>query len=80
MKKTRRRAPPRDPGLPDRLRKAGIRHYDELIHDQKKEWLVRNFRAGGRNPPYPINVARFMRNLVYQMKERIERGEKAPLN
>jgi hypothetical protein len=57
----------------DRLKKAGIRHFDELIHKQKKEWLVKNFgEEGGK---YPVNVARLMRNLVWQTKERIAGGE-----
>ena len=63
--------------LGERLRKAGIRHYDELIHDQKKDWLVKNFKAEGAAPEYPVNVARLMRNLVWQMKERVAAGEKA---
>ncbi len=65
--------------LGERLRKAGIRHYDELIHDQKKDWLVKNFPAGGAAPEYPVNVARLIRNLVWQMKERVSSGEK-PFN
>jgi hypothetical protein len=62
--------------LGDRLRKAGIHHYDELIHDQDKDWLIKNFKAEGAAPKYPVNVARLMRNLVWQMKERIAAGEK----
>lgn len=31
----------------DRLKKAGIRHFDELIHDQTKAWLVKNFGEAG---------------------------------
>jgi len=65
--------------LGDRLRKAGIRHYDELIHDQDKAWLVKNFKAEGAAPTYPVNVARLIRNLVWQMKERVSSGEK-PFN
>jgi len=44
----------------DHLRKAGIRHYDLLIHDQPKEWLIKNFSQGADE--YPVNVARLMRN------------------
>jgi len=62
--------------LGERLRKAGIHHYDELIHDQDKDWLIKNFKAEGAAPAYPVNVARLMRNLVWQMKERIAAGEK----
>lgn len=36
-----------DSSLDERLRKAGIRHYDVLIHDQPKEWLIKNFNQGG---------------------------------
>ncbi len=32
--------------LSDRLDRAGIRHFDELIHDQSKEWLIENFKEG----------------------------------
>ena len=61
--------------LGERLRKAGIRHYDVLIHDQDKDWLVKNFKPDGASL-YPVNVSRLMRNLVWQMKERIAAGEK----
>ncbi len=63
--------------LQDRLRKAGIRHYDELIHDQSEEWLIENFRPGADE--YPVNVARLMRNIIWQTRERIVSGEKPPL-
>ena len=68
---------PKPKSLRDRLRKAGIRHYDELIHDQSKEWLIKNFKQGATD--YPVNVARLMRNIVWQTRERIEKGEKPPL-
>lgn len=68
--------PPKQ-SLRDRLRKAGIRHYDELIHDQPKEWLIKNFSQGSTD--YPVNVARLMRNVVWQTRERILTGEKSPL-
>lgn len=65
--------------LQERLRKAGIQHYDKLIHDQPKDWLIKNFKAEGAVPAYPVNVSRLMRNLVWQMKERVSSGEK-PFN
>ena len=68
---------PKKGSLKDRLRKAGIRHYDELIHDQPKEWLIKNFSQ--RATDYPVNVARLMRNIVWQTRERIVVGEKPPL-
>jgi hypothetical protein len=63
--------------LDDRLRKAGIRHYDELIHDQSKEWLIKNFSEGATD--YPINVSKLMRNIIWQLRERIKSGAKPPL-
>ena len=68
---------PKKQSLRDRIRKAGIRHYDELIHDQTEEWLVQNFSEGATD--YPVNVARLMRNIVWQTRERITAGEKPPL-
>ncbi len=64
------------PSLSERLRKAGIRHYDVLIHDQDEVWLIKNFKAEGAAPAYPVNVSRLMRNLVWQMKERVAAEEK----
>ena len=63
--------------LRDRLRKAGIRHYDELIHDQPKEWLIKNFSQGAT--VYPVNVSKLMRNIIWQTRERIISKEKPPL-
>lgn len=60
-----------------RLRQAGIRHFDVLIHDQPKEWLIKNFSQGAT--VYPVNVARLMRNIVWQTRERIVKGEREPL-
>ena len=68
---------PKKQSLRDRLRKAGIRHYDELIHDQTEEWLIQNFSEGATD--YPVNVARLIRNIVWQTRERIIKGEKPPL-
>jgi hypothetical protein len=68
---------PKKQSLRDRLRKAGIRHYDELIHDQTKEWLIKNFKQGATD--YPVNVARLIRNIVWQTRERIITGEKPAL-
>ncbi len=64
--------------LDDRLKAAGIRHFDELIHNQSREWLIKNFRKGSSK--YPVNVACLMRNIIWQVRERIRRGEKPPLN
>lgn len=59
-----------------RLRKRKIRHFDELIHDQSKEWLLKNFEEGADD--YPVNVAMLMRNIVWQMRERVKSGQKPP--
>lgn len=64
--------------LKQRLRRLGIRHYDVLIHDQAKEWLIEAFSHGATT--YPINVVRLMRNIIWQTRERIRSGEKSPLN
>lgn len=58
------------------LRKLGIRHFDELIHDQPREWLVRRFSRGADE--YPVNVALLMRNLIWQMRERVIKKDKPP--
>ena len=63
--------------LQERLRKAGIKHWPVLIHDQSKEWLIKNFSQGADE--YHVNVARLMRNIIWQTRERIVKGEKPPL-
>jgi hypothetical protein len=68
-----------DPDLPlkTRLRKLSIRHFDELIHDQPKEWLIKNFSQGATD--YPVNVSLLFRNIIWQARERIIKKEKPPL-
>ncbi len=68
-----------DPDLPieERLRQLGIRHYDETIHEQSKEWLIKNFSSGSTD--YLINVSLLLRNIIWQTRERIQQGEKPPL-
>lgn len=61
-----------------KLKQIGIRHFDELIHDQSREWLIKNFKQGAQK--YKINVTKLMRNLVWQTRERIISGQKPPLN
>lgn len=63
--------------LKDRLRNAGIRHFDVLIHDQSKSWLIKHFEMGADE--YPVNVAMLMRNIIWQTRERIMSGEKPKL-
>ncbi|EKD28859.1 MAG: hypothetical protein ACD_79C00182G0004 [uncultured bacterium] len=61
----------------ERLQKLGIRHFDELIHEQPKEWLHNEFSSGSSN--YPVNVSRLIRNIIWQIRERILEKEKEPL-
>ena len=63
--------------LTARLKSGGLRHFDELIHDQPREWLQENFREGASD--YPVNVARLMRNIVWQLRERVMAGTREPL-
>lgn len=63
--------------IQEKLEKAGIRHFDVLIHDQPKEWLIENFGEGADK--YPVNVAMLMRNIIWQTRERILTKEKPPL-
>lgn len=75
MKPARQAGPPPQGGLRERLRQAGIRHFAELIHDQDKDWLLKNFKPDERKPEHPVNVARLIRNLLWQMGERIAGGK-----
>ena len=60
-----------------RLYSLGIRHFDDLIHDQPREWLIKHFRKGARE--YPVNVSLLMRNIIWQLRERIITKQKPPL-
>lgn len=62
----------------NRLRGHGIRHFDKLIHDQPKEWLMKYFSRGADE--YPVNISMLMRNIIWQLRERIQKKEKPPLN
>lgn len=65
---------PKKDSLRARLRNADIRHFDKLIHDQPKDWLIKKFSK--RADEYPVNVSMFMRNVVWQMRERVLKGNK----
>jgi len=60
-----------------RLSKLNIRHFDDLIHDQSKNWLIKHFSKGARD--YPINVSLLMRNIIWQLRERVQSGRREPL-
>ncbi|OIO76145.1 MAG: hypothetical protein AUJ85_01240 [Elusimicrobia bacterium CG1_02_37_114] len=68
-----------DPNWPleKRLRELYIRHYDELIHEQSKEWLIKRFSKGATK--YKINTALFYRNIIWQIRERILKKQREPL-
>jgi hypothetical protein len=68
---------PLPPLLAARLKSGGLRHFDELIHEQSRDWLLENFQAGASDSP--INVARLMRNIAWQLRERIQAGTREPL-
>lgn len=67
---------PKKGSLRDRLRQADIKHFDKLIHDQPKKWLIKNFSQ--KADEYPVNTAMLMRNIIWQMRERILAGKKPP--
>jgi len=60
-----------------KLYKLGVRHFDELIHDQPKDWLIKHFSEGARE--YPVNVSSLMRNIIWQLRERIIQKKREPL-
>ena len=68
-----------DPDWPleTKLRKLNIRHYDELIDKQSKEWLIENFKPGATK--YKINTALLYRNITWQLRERIQKKQIEPL-
>jgi len=59
---------PKPNPLRAKLRKAGIRSFDVLIHDQDQNWLIKNFKQGAT--VYPINVTWLMRNIIWQTREK----------
>jgi hypothetical protein len=65
---------PKKESLRYRLRQADIKHFDKLIHDQPKKWLIKNFSK--RADEYPVNVSMLMRNIIWQMRERVLAGNK----
>ncbi len=62
--------------LRDKLRSLGIREFDVLIHDQPRAWLLKYFSE--RATKYPINVELLCRNLIWQLRLRVQSGEKPP--
>jgi len=66
-----------DLSLKQKLRKLNIWHFDELIHNQPQEWLIKNFSQGATD--YPVNVSLLFRNIIWQVRERIIKKEDPPL-
>ena len=59
-----------------RLRREGIHRYRAPIHLQSREWLVRRF-GPGKN--FPVNVNVLMKNIIWQVRERILAEEQPPV-
>ena len=58
--------------LEEILRAEKIRHYNVPIHEQSREWLVKEFGPG---KAYPINLTLATKNIVWQTREKIRTGE-----
>lgn len=58
------------------LREEQIRSYDVPIHEQSKEWLIKEFGPGD---PYPINLTLATKNIVWQVREQIRKGKEKPI-
>lgn len=62
--------------LEEILRIEQIKSYDVPIHEQSKEWLIKEFGPGD---PYPLNLTRATKNIVWQARENIRRGKEDPI-
>lgn len=62
--------------LEEILRLEEIRSYDVPIHQQSKEWLIKEFGPGD---PYPINLTLATKNIVWQVRQGIRKGEIKPI-
>jgi hypothetical protein len=58
-----------------RLQREGIYHFDELIHLQSKDWLLKQFGPG---KDYPVKVNQLMKNIIWQIRDRIVRDKQEP--
>jgi hypothetical protein len=59
-----------------RLRREGIYNFKETIHLQPKEWLIKHFAPGKK---YPVNVNKLMKNIIWQLRTRIVKGDHPPV-
>lgn len=70
--------PPRRPKTQKaKLKSLGIRHFDDLIHDQPRSWLIKHFSEGADE--YPVNVSRLLRNIIWQTRSRVINKTREPL-
>jgi hypothetical protein len=60
-----------------RLRREKIYPFKEIVHKQPREWLIKNLSEGADD--YPVNVAMLMKNVIWQIRTRIVRGEEDPI-
>jgi len=66
----------RTSSLEEILRAEKIRTYNVPIHEQSREWLIKQFGPG---KVYPINLTLATKNIVWQTRERIRKGEINPI-
>lgn len=62
--------------LEEILRKEKIRSYKVPIHEQSKEWLIREFGPGKE---YPIDLTLAAKNIVWQVRQQIRQGKQKPI-
>jgi len=68
--------PAAEQSLEEKLRQEKIKSYDVPIHNQSREWLIREFGPGKK---YPINLSLATRNIIWQSREQIKKGEVSPI-
>ncbi len=59
-----------------RLRREGIYHFEETIHQQPKEWLIKTFGPGRE---YPVNVNKLIKNIIWQARNKIVKDKQPPI-
>lgn len=48
-----------------RLLREGIYYYQEIIHLQPRDWLIKEFGPGKK---YPVNISRLIKNIIWQTR------------
>ena len=59
-----------------RLRREGVYYYEETLHLQPKEWLIKEFGPGKE---YPVNISRLIKNIIWQVRTRIIQKRQPPI-